>query len=617
MWIDTVFVDSRNKQIWIAIDVHLMIFNYWTGEKIDFLQNFSARKISYITNHASYQYTLVGSMDGTLKVINISRAVVHEFFAHTKGVTGITVYPYGPLVLTCGLDYCVRMFNLKSFREIFSFHVRERPLGMELIGDTQLYIYTRNTVEIWTTNQINTNLMPLDEKTTSMFLYKVDDNLSRMVVRSSDGVIRIVSPSNGRTIAASLPLLETDSVRDMAYSPILNRLFVMCVNGEIWVFNTAHNPITIVELWSSLEMTLELCTGLVLMEGVFQKTGYGQKPQDIPFAFICGASSNGHLLLYGRSGVIIDRYQLHFGVITDLLFEPSRRILISAGKDNAIRITRLYPMRVALLEPILMININFIPHNLCIIDDLICVSSEDTTIRMFAFDLDNADWRSIPLHSKVDDHTDGVVAICAIPDVKLFISVGRDATIKLWNQNNALLREVQFQEQIDGICVANGKGDLNVAISNRIDVVRAKCYLPPGYLKILETMYSDLVHKNEQLISFDDALIPLTRAPKRNGRKRPLHVDRGNPDNIFLHTNLYFFEDGNDLIDQILYKYVPQNDVFEADKVLNELGKIFRLKQSKVENIKIGPISKLEVYFLLLLVLSRLIYSLFNLTELG
>eukprot|EP00842_Homolaphlyctis_polyrhiza_P005115 jgi/Hompol1/5604/HPOL_001224-RA len=157
-WIDIMYVDEKTKQLWVSIDVHLMSFDYITGERLEYVQNITSRKISCFVQHNAYQYTLVGSVDGTIKVMNIVRVVVHEFVSHTKSVTAIAIYPYGPLVLSCGLDYRVRMYNLKSFKEIFSFHVRDRPLEMRLIDDNQLYIQTRSTIEIWATNQINITL---------------------------------------------------------------------------------------------------------------------------------------------------------------------------------------------------------------------------------------------------------------------------------------------------------------------------------------------------------------------------------------------------------------------------------------------------------------------------
>lgn len=56
-----------------------------------------------------------------VKIKNLTNAEVHEFHSHTKPVTALAVYPYGPLIVSCALDYTVRMYSLKSFREVYRY----------------------------------------------------------------------------------------------------------------------------------------------------------------------------------------------------------------------------------------------------------------------------------------------------------------------------------------------------------------------------------------------------------------------------------------------------------------------------------------------------------------
>ena len=55
----------------------------------------------------------------TVKIKNMNNAEVHSFHSHTKPVTGLTLYPYGPLIVSCALDWTVRIWSLKSFREVY------------------------------------------------------------------------------------------------------------------------------------------------------------------------------------------------------------------------------------------------------------------------------------------------------------------------------------------------------------------------------------------------------------------------------------------------------------------------------------------------------------------
>lgn len=78
----------------------------------------------------------------------------------------------------------------------------------------------------------------------------------RIVVKSSDGVVRFLSPINARSITATynffkfrLPLTEGDMIEDIAYHRTLgytrltvDRLFVMLKGGDIIVFRADQNP---------------------------------------------------------------------------------------------------------------------------------------------------------------------------------------------------------------------------------------------------------------------------------------------------------------------------------------------------------------------------------------
>eukprot|EP00842_Homolaphlyctis_polyrhiza_P005116 jgi/Hompol1/5605/HPOL_001225-RA len=109
------------------------------------------------------------------------------------------------------------------------------------------------------------------------------------------------------------------------------------------------------------------------------------------FGFLFGATANGHLLVYGKGGMIVDRYQLHLGPIQQLICDPDRHLIISVAKDEAIRISRVYPLDENIVQIQIAIQVNFVPRMICVMGNLICVSSEDATIHMFEFNLERND----------------------------------------------------------------------------------------------------------------------------------------------------------------------------------------------------------------------------------
>lgn len=98
-----------------------------------------------------------------------------------------------------------------------SVRLTDLPIGMDLIGDTHLYVHTKSALQIWATNQFNVNFTTLSSEVSHLIYIPQVNKPSRIIARTSDGINRIISPINGRTITANLPLLETDTVLDVAY----------------------------------------------------------------------------------------------------------------------------------------------------------------------------------------------------------------------------------------------------------------------------------------------------------------------------------------------------------------------------------------------------------------
>lgn len=75
----------------------------------------------------------------------------------------------------------------------------------------------------------------------------------RLVIQSEDGTIRIASGSTGETLTTHLPLIESEKIKNVAYSRSIDRLFVLTHHQEIYVVDTTINPCIIVDIWKAGE----------------------------------------------------------------------------------------------------------------------------------------------------------------------------------------------------------------------------------------------------------------------------------------------------------------------------------------------------------------------------
>jgi hypothetical protein len=75
-------------------------------------------------------------------------------------------------------------------------------------------------------------------------------------------------------------------------------------------------------------------------------------------------------------------------------------------------------------------------------------------------------------HPKTDDHTDCIKNIIGVPKVNVFVSVSQDMTMKVWNEQNTLLRDIVFYDPLETVCLCNPKGDILFGIKDRVDIIR-------------------------------------------------------------------------------------------------------------------------------------------------
>ena len=89
----------------------------------------------------------------------MANIVVHEFQNyHSKQVTNVVHWENLPYILTCSLDYTMRVFNLKTFKEEYCVNLGDKPVTLELIDDSYFYIQFSNAFQVWSFNNLTTPL---------------------------------------------------------------------------------------------------------------------------------------------------------------------------------------------------------------------------------------------------------------------------------------------------------------------------------------------------------------------------------------------------------------------------------------------------------------------------
>ncbi|TPX61720.1 hypothetical protein PhCBS80983_g00990 [Powellomyces hirtus] len=474
-WISEIYVDERTSRVFAVSGTKILVYDHHYGAILPPLRNISTRHVKTLIQHDLCQYTIIGCADGSIQVRNMTHSIIHEFVAHTQGVTALALYPHGHVLVSAALDSTVRMFCLRTFRELYCLHLRDKPLTLEIIDDQLLYIRVSYGIQVWALNHVNSPFANANSKVTTLFRMKSPGIPPRLVTRTEDGVIRLLSPISGKPVTTALPLLETDCVTAVAYCAKIAR---------------------------------EDCCHIDIFDGRFSPSdevppGY---ERETGFAILLGTTRNGQVLVFGKRGGVGDRCQLHNAQITQLLCDQKQQLLFTCGADEMIKITSVVSSStaVALLQPKIAIWTHMIPKSIAVSKGMMFSFDMESKDRQIVFLAGRTDWRMLPSHNRSDDHTDHVTSICPIRKLGLFVSCSKDGTIRVWDANNLLIREIQFQDSLAHICVISSFGDLLFGFQNRLDIIKYKDYLPPTYVLAAQKMDTKTPKVAEAPVPFDD-----------------------------------------------------------------------------------------------------------------
>lgn len=120
-WITGMTIREKVNHLYLTSGTGILVIDLKTGNLLEDSRCLTKRGITFVAHHEFYQYLLLGTIDGSIKIVNSSRDTVHEFLCHTNHVVSISCLSSGSLFISCGADQTIRLFNLKTFREIFRF----------------------------------------------------------------------------------------------------------------------------------------------------------------------------------------------------------------------------------------------------------------------------------------------------------------------------------------------------------------------------------------------------------------------------------------------------------------------------------------------------------------
>ena len=155
--------------------------------------------------------------------------------------------------------------------------------------------------------------------------------------------------------------------------------------------------------------------------------------------------------------------------------------LISSGFDNLIKIWRLFPYAQEALAPLMTLYCVHTPLHMCMMRSKLAVAFQDHASATYSVVMYNIRNRNRLDHGAKDDHKDSVTGIAACPKMRILASCSQDGTIRIWNQDNSLVRIIQLNAVPHSVTFCSAKGDMLVSVGDHVHRIDYKNYMPQAY----------------------------------------------------------------------------------------------------------------------------------------
>nr|XP_006825601.1 PREDICTED: uncharacterized protein LOC100367647 [Saccoglossus kowalevskii] len=450
---------------------------------------------------------------------------------------GLIIHPTDPLVLSSSKDGTIRVWRLDTFEQTFRLDIGEKIYDMKLTQTNHLYYHTLEDIKIWNFNQFHHLFTPIQSCVHKLSKITSPGMPTRILCAAEDGSVRLLSSVCGSVLTIIYPMATYQVLTDIVYDPRNDRIYIALATGEVLVFDTSSNPCCAYQLWvPNLPDEAILCITLMKMQCALGEAETS-KGQTLVFAGHC----NGQITLMESDTVVMKSpVQAHNGMVT--MLDYSHGIydnhatsvggadrLLSIGTDKKAGVWEITvsgsKLTLTLLQSIFC---DMCATHVSMIGNVMSLAFPNNRVSMYQIkdiegnertDENNNKRRTAVLlsHHKDEDHTQQITAICCCSRLRLFATTSCDGSIKIWDTDNQLVRELCLDHTVRGVCFANDRGDLLVGFQNHVSLQRSRLYGNQILKRRTSTLNLRRYRKSMKMrMNIGDVSMPMTGNIKTN-----------------------------------------------------------------------------------------------------
>ena len=427
---------------------------------------------------------ITGAKDSRIKVWNSQNCLIWTFSDSVGAISGLEIIERGceaapktiPVILTSYLHGGLRMFNLETGKCVYRLDTQHEVRGLAFIRKEVFYYFSETDVHVLGLNRYQSMFQSL--RSQSILLKRTSD--CRILCNTTDGSVKLLSPVTGSCLSTGFPIHRDVSNVDIIYDHLSSKAYSLDNLGGISIYDCKTNPFKIcfTHEYSSSESEKINCITEVYVQTNGKETFY----------LVAGTNQGQFVSINLENGTQELIVQAHIARVTRIYFELKSRCFISVSEDLTIKFWRVglmsemnvkrrqtdeitYSDLVFKVDVILNLSLFGLPAPSCL--------AVNPFQKIIAFKKNNmvvftpySESKTVQLISKEKEPNGEITNIIYLASLDIWGASSTDGTIKIFDGEGTVIREIQFNEPLYAFCYANNPGDLLVGISESISIVR-------------------------------------------------------------------------------------------------------------------------------------------------
>ncbi|KAJ8387184.1 hypothetical protein AAFF_G00159960 [Aldrovandia affinis] len=499
----------QHHRAFAACETAVSLIDLTEGRLLEKRRNLHLREITSLVHYPLLDCLVTASRDVSIRVWGPEGDLLIAFVGHTGLVTALACCPLSGLIISASLDGTLRCWSLEEGDQVQVVLIEggnpPLALGGPGTGGT-FFSFSERGVDFWKMTSLYSLHCklgvagggPMWQITTPPCPPPYPP---RALCVRGDRTLALVDAETGAILTA-FSLGVGRRVRSADYCLPKETLLVLTEEGAVLRASALTNPATGLDEWQG--------TWQEPWSKAKQAEGEGDSPPPSPGAAsclvlysavtdhaqaledwrdlqeLCGQraikrrslhdAENWFLVMLGQeggcvsalkwdSGEVLCRAPAHSSQnVTALLADPENSYLFSTGEDRTVSVWKVCPFTPECLSLYLSLSCEHAPVRLASLAPQLALAFQEPDSTTYSLVHLCLETQSRTDHPPSQDHLDSITGLCVCPDMGVLASSSRDGTIRIWDDENRLLRTLQLNAEPECLAYCGQRGGLLLGI---------------------------------------------------------------------------------------------------------------------------------------------------------